>query len=112
MRRIAVTLAVSVALGAIPLAHADNAMIFGIGYSSCAIWTSDPDNEMQASVWVLGYWSGLNAPLQLSESTSVGKSTDAYGIIAEVKLVCKNKPSISIINATIETYQRLKREGR
>jgi len=58
--------------------------------------------------WVLGFWSGLNA----AKDARVGDETTANGVIGEVKLYCASHPSVSLPQATLDTYDAMKRPPR
>ena len=66
-----------------------------------------PENDVSLVDWVLGFWTGMNA-----DAFKVGSTSDARGIVGEVKLVCQAQPSTTLATATYETYQRLKAERR
>lgn len=85
------------------------AFVFG-GTISCAAWLESPSTEVQGSQWLLGFWSGKN--MEAEGGGQVGRSTDAAGVVGEVRLVCQASPSKSLISATLETYNRFKAEGR
>ena len=97
-----VILAGSVTPGAAPV----EVMTAGFGaQSSCASWSKD---RSQGSIWILGYWSGRNVEGQ----RSVGGTSDADGILEEVRLICKAAPSRAMIDAVDEVYKRLLDDGR
>jgi hypothetical protein len=73
--------------------------------SSCASWARD---RSQGSIWILGYWSGRNVEGQ----KSAGATTDADGILDEVRLICKAEPSRRMIDAVEEVYNRLLQDER
>lgn len=54
--------------------------------------------------WILGFWSGLNA----AKNAHVGDSTTASGVVGEVKLYCSSHPSISLAQATLDTYSTMR----
>ena len=68
-------------------------------------------NEVGASTtdtigyWILGFWSGLNA----ANDALVGDGTTANGVIGEVKLYCTSHPSVSLPQATLDTYGMMKK---
>ena len=68
-------------------------------------------NELGASTtdpiayWILGFWSGLNA----ANNGLVGDGTTPNGIIGEVKLYCTAHPSITLPQATLDTYAAMKK---
>jgi hypothetical protein len=81
-------------------------MTAGFGaQSSCASWSSD---DSQGSIWLLGYWSGRNVEGQ----KAVGSTTDADGILEEVRAICKAEPSRPMIDAVAKVYKRFLDEGR
>lgn len=51
-------------------------------------------------IWILGFWSGLNA----AKNARVGETTTANGVVAEVKLYCSTHPSVTLAQATFDTY--------
>jgi len=58
--------------------------------------------------WILGFWSGLNA----ANDALVGDRTTANGVIGEVKLHCASHPSVSLPQATLDTYAAIKKAER
>ena len=58
--------------------------------------------------WVLGFWSGLNA----AKDARVGDETTANGVIGEVELYCVSHPSVSLPQATLDTYDAMKKPAR
>ena len=68
-------------------------------------------NELGASTsttvgyWILGFWSGLNA----ANNGLVGDGTTANGVIGEVKLYCTAHPSVTLPQATLDTYTAMKK---
>lgn len=55
--------------------------------------------------WILGFWSGLNA----ANNALVGDTTTANGVIGEVKLYCLSHPSIGLAQATLDTYDTMRK---
>lgn len=78
------------------------------GNQSCATWQSDASERLAGDWWIWGFWSGRNS----GRMAAVGMSTDANGLLAEIKLACEAKPSASLVSATIAVYERMRREGR
>lgn len=78
------------------------------GQQSCATWLSDAAQKATGNWWIWGYWSGLN----VQSNGTVGHSTDANGVIGEIKLYCEAAPSTNLINATTQVYMRFKAQGR
>lgn len=104
---------IALALAAALLTAPQGALVFS-GHQSCATWLSSPSSENAGSHWVLGFWSGKNMEAALSNPAAgrVGSSTDNAGVVGEVKLTCQSRPSLSLVAATLETYERFKSEGR
>lgn len=94
------------AMGAAEPAQASS-YIWG-GEQSCATWLSTDAQRAAGNWWIWGYWSGLN----VQSNGTVGHSTDANGVIGEVKLYCESAPSTNLINATTQVYLRFKAQGR
>src|SRR5262245_4405453 len=74
---------------------------------SCATWLAGTNN-ITDGMWILGFWTGLN----YSEDSMAGKTTDAPGLLAEVKKVCEEEPSLSVANATASVHRRFKEYGK
>lgn len=83
---------------------------FGIGISSCATWLSTPVKRNEGEAWIYGFWSGMN--FKNAENHTVGNTTDANGIVAEVKATCGVAPSATLSSATSQAYVRLQKIGR
>lgn len=98
-------------IAALALAAAEatepTAFIWG-GTQSCATWLSSEPQKTSGNWWILGFWSGLNA----QTNGKVGQSTDANGVIGEIKLYCEASPSSNLFQATTKVYQRFKAQGR
>lgn len=87
--------------------------ISGIGRASCATWLSSKDTEFEGSAWILGFWSGSNYSLSFSnQNGDVGATTDAQGIIGEMKKRCQANPSgILAVEAGL-MFLEFQKEGR
>src|SRR5260370_42454217 len=83
-------------------AKACRTVAFGIGNSSCANWLSTPSNRNEGGIWIMGYWSGRNDENALNHD--VGGETDAQGILAEVRKICEERPSITLTKAAGTAY--------
>ena len=78
---------------------------WGSGNESCATWLATPLSEINAEDWIFGFWSGENLGISLNGSIgNVGHTTDALGIIGEVKKVCTNTPSMSLATAVSKVF--------
>lgn len=78
------------------------------GSDSCATWQSDSAHREAGNWWIWGFWSGRNS----GRTALVGRSTDANGVIAEIKLTCQAQPSMTIVQATIAVYERMRAAGK
>lgn len=73
----------------------------------CADLTAG-ETDVVLKMWIMGFWSGLN----IAENARVGDSTEANGVVGEVRLYCSLNPSASLLNATYATYLRMKRDKK
>jgi hypothetical protein len=85
-----------------PQPQTNMTMEFGIGRLSCANWNNLTDGEGNA--WILGYWAGMNI---YSDNHLVGHLTDGLGILAEVRLLCRQHPSMPILQAANTVYLQI-----
>jgi len=83
--------------------------IFGPTRNGVQIVCADV-NELQVTAsdligtWILGFWSGLNA----AKNARVGDITTASGVVGEVKLYCSSHPSVTLTQATLDTYAAMR----
>ena len=77
----------------------------GSGNESCATWLATPLSEINARDWIFGFWSGENLGISANGSIgNVGHTTDALGIIGEVKKVCMKTPSMPLATAVSKVF--------
>jgi hypothetical protein len=74
----------------------------GIGGMSCAHWRTTKEHLSEGTVWIYGFWTGLNYVAAASEQAQSG--TDTAAILAEVKKTCAQAPSQALANAVWTTY--------
>jgi hypothetical protein len=74
----------------------------GIGALSCAHWKSSKEHLSEGTVWIYGFWTGLNYVAAASEQTQ--SRTDTADIVAEVKKACTQVPSQPLASAVWTTY--------
>ena len=88
--------------------------MFGSGLLwSCAKWLSTPATKAEGTVWIYGYWSGLNSMRTIyDDSGDIGKTTDAAGISGEVELFCKSVPSMKLSEAVGRVYTKFVERNR
>jgi hypothetical protein len=74
----------------------------GIGGMSCAYWRATKEHLSEGTVWIYGFWTGLNYVAAASEQAQSG--TDAAEIVAEVKKRCAQAPSQTLASAVWNAY--------
>ena len=63
----------------------------GIGGRSCSYWMSNRERKVEGTVWIYGFWSGLNYVAVSSEQSQSGLNEDA--MVAAVEKTCRRQPS-------------------
>ena len=97
-------------LAACPALAAESYAI-GIGTRTCASWLSSRANSFEGTVWIFGFWSGLNA-YNLRGRNFVGQSSSAEARISEVRKMCLKDPSSLLAYAAAQAYEAMEqREG-
>jgi hypothetical protein len=76
--------------------------MMGIGSMSCAHWRATKEHLAEGTVWIYGFWTGLNYVAAASEQPQSG--TDTAEIVAEVKKRCAETPSQALASAVWNTY--------
>lgn len=76
--------------------------MMGIGAMSCAHWRATKVHQSEGTVWIYGFWTGLNYVAAASDQPQSG--TDAAGIVAEVKKRCAELPSQTLAGAVWDIY--------
>ena len=74
----------------------------GVGASTCAHWRSSAATRAEGTVWIFGFWSGLNYVAAASEQAQP-HSTEKE-IIDEVVRVCMTDPSQVLAGAAWAAY--------
>ena len=109
MRR--VLLAVLVFAAPVCLVSAQDAKVsvdmMGIGGMSCAHWRSTHEHLLEGTVWVYGFWTGLNYVAAASDQTQA--KIDMAAIVVEVKTTCAQQTSQTLATAVWTTYLGFKR---
>lgn len=77
----------------------------GIGASTCAHWRSSASTRAEGTVWILGFWSGLNYVAAASDQTQP-TSTDK-ALITETVEICAAEPSQILASAAWAAYLKL-----
>ena len=88
------------------VAHAEESKVAvqlsGIGALTCAHWRSTAATRAEGTVWILGFWSGLNYVAAASEQRQP-KSSEKQ-VIAEVARICATDPSQILASVTWAVY--------
>ena len=74
----------------------------GIGRMNCAHWQSTPQLRAEGTVWIHGFWTGLNYVAAASEQSQA--DIDAASIISEVDKTCAKRPSQLLASAVWATF--------
>jgi hypothetical protein len=74
----------------------------GIGGMSCAHWRATKEHQSEGTVWIYGFWTGLNYVAAASEQPQSG--TDTAEMVAKVKSRCAEAPSQTLASAVWSTY--------
>ena len=101
IRAIVLLLAFAVTAGS---AAAEEASInlSGIGSRKCSYWLSSPDHRLEGTVWIYGFWSGLNY-VAASSQQEQPKTTGA-AVVAAVEAACRGNPSQILASAAWAAY--------
>jgi hypothetical protein len=78
--------------------------MIGIGSMSCAHWRSTQEHLLEGTVWIYGFWTGLNYVAAASDQAQA--KIDAAAIVAEVEKTCARRTSQTLANAVWTTYLR------
>ena len=76
--------------------------MIGIGSMSCAHWRTTNTHLLEGTVWIHGFWTGLNYVAAASGQTQPTISMSA--IVAEVEKACARKTSQTLASAVWTTY--------
>ena len=80
----------------------------GIGGKSCAYWLSSQGHQSEGSVWLYGFWSGLNYVAAASEQDQSKAGSDA--MLAAVEKLCRREPSRVLASAAWSIYIDLNKQ--
>ena len=76
--------------------------MMGIGGMSCAHWQSTRSLRLEGTIWIYGFWTGLNYVAAASEQTETKIDTEA--VVVEVKKTCAQRQSQVLASAVWATY--------
>jgi len=85
-------------------AHAEEVSVnlAGIGSRTCSYWLSSRDHKLEGTVWIYGFWSGLNYVAAASQQEQ--PKTNGPAMIAAVEVACRDKPSEILAAAAWSAY--------
>ena len=81
--------------------------MIGIGRMSCAHWRSTQAHRLEGTIWIYGFWTGLNYVAAASDQTQA--KTDEAAIAAQVEKTCAQQTSQPLASAVWTTYLESKR---
>jgi hypothetical protein len=76
--------------------------LMGIGAMSCAHWQSTLALRLEGTIWIYGFWSGLNYVAAASGQTETKVDTATAAV--EVKKTCAQQPSQVLASAVWTAY--------
>jgi hypothetical protein len=74
----------------------------GIGGLTCTHWRSTQLRRTEGTIWILGFWTGLNYVAAASEQAQ--PNADDAAMIAEVEKACAQRPSQPLASAVWTAY--------
>ena len=80
----------------------------GVGSRTCAFWLSSQNHKSEGTVWIYGFWSGLNYVAAASEQNQSKATIDT--MISAVEQACRSYPSRVLAAAAWSTYLDLNKE--
>jgi hypothetical protein len=76
--------------------------MIGIGSMSCAHWRSTQEHLLEGTVWIYGFWTGLNYVAAASGQTQA--KIDDAAIVVKVEKTCAQQTSQTLASAVWTTY--------
>src|ERR1700716_4670989 len=76
--------------------------MIGIGGMSCAHWRSTKEHILEGTVWIYGFWTGLNYVAAASGQSET--KVDTAAVMVEVKKTCTQRPSQVLASAVWTAY--------
>jgi hypothetical protein len=74
----------------------------GIGGLTCAHWRSTPATRTEGTIWILGFWTGLNYVAAASEQNQ--PNVNETEVMSQVEKVCAQYPSQVLASAVWKAY--------
>jgi hypothetical protein len=81
--------------------------MIGVGSMSCAHWRSTRERKLEGTVWIYGFWTGLNYVAAASDQAQA--RIDVAALVAEVEKTCAQQTSQTLASAVWTTYLESKR---
>jgi hypothetical protein len=81
--------------------------MMGIGGMSCTHWRSTQEHRSEGTIWIYGFWTGLNYVAAASDQRPA--KIDVSAIVAEVEKTCALRTSQTLANAVWTTYLEFSR---
>jgi hypothetical protein len=104
-----VLLAALVCAAPVCLSSAQDARVsvdmMGIGGMSCAHWQSTQALRLEGTIWIYGFWTGLNYVAAASGQKET--KVDTAEVMVEVKKTCAHRPSQVLASAVWAAYLEL-----
>ena len=76
--------------------------MIGVGSMSCAHWRSTEEHLLEGTVWIHGFWTGLNYVAAASDQAQA--KIDAAAIVNEVERTCAQRASQTLARAAWTAY--------
>jgi hypothetical protein len=76
--------------------------MIGVGRMSCAHWRSKQEHRLEGTIWIYGFWTGLNYVAAASGQTQ--PKIDVAAIVTEVEKTCAQQTSQTLANAAWTAY--------
>ena len=76
--------------------------MMGIGAMSCAHWQSTQEHRLEGTIWIYGFWTGLNYVASASEQAET--KVDTAAVVVEVEKRCAQRPSQVLASAVWAAY--------
>ena len=81
--------------------------MIGIGGMSCAYWRSTQQHRLEGTIWLYGFWTGLNYVAAASDQAQAKINVTA--IVTEVEKTCAQQTSQTLASAVWTTYLESKK---
>ena len=81
--------------------------MIGIGGMTCAHWRSTQQHRLEGTIWIYGFWTGLNYVAAASDQTQA--KINVAAIVTEVEKTCAQQTSQTLASAVWTTYLESKK---